>query len=88
MRRFCSAMAGAVLVLAAVLSGCGGDSGSAPGAGFLDEPGGRSAVPFKSTDTSQFDKMKQQMMESQKSGVFMKKPIPPPKEAKPAEKKP
>jgi hypothetical protein len=88
MRRFFSAMTGAVLVLAAVLSGCGGDSGPAPGSGFLDEPGGRSAVPFKSTDTSQFDMMKKQMMESQKSGVFMKKPTPPPKDTRAAEKKP
>jgi len=86
MRRFCSAIAGVVFVLTAAVSGCGGDSGPAPGEGFLDGGGGTGVVPFKSTDTSQFSPMVNQMKEAMKKRDYTKKPVAP-KESKADEKK-
>jgi hypothetical protein len=77
MRRFRSAMMGFGLTLAAAFTGCGGDSGPAPGAGFLDSG---TAVEFKSTDTNQFNPMIKQMQENMKNRAYTKKPIAPKKE--------
>ena len=71
MRRFCIAMAGVVLV-AAALAGCGGgDSTAAPGSGFLEDS--NSAVPFKSTDLTQFGDMQNQMKDKAKKGDYKQK---------------
>src|SRR5438874_919139 len=84
MRRSRSAIVGGVVVaLAVAFSGCGGDSGTAPGSGFL---GDGTTVEFKSTDTSQFEGMKNQMMKNMQTKAHTKKPAPPKKEAE--EKKP
>jgi hypothetical protein len=70
-------MGSAVLMVAAVVSGCGGDSGSAPGTGFLDGGGDGGVVQFKSTDTTQFNPMVKQMQESMRKRDYTKKPTPP-----------
>jgi hypothetical protein len=74
MRRFCITMAGVVFV-AAAFAGCGGDSGAAPGSGFLDD--GNNAVPFKSTDMTPFESMKQQTQDHMKNKSYTKKAAPP-----------
>jgi hypothetical protein len=80
MRRFCIAMVG-VLLVAAAFAGCGGgDSAAAPGSGFLDD--GSNAVPFKSTDMSQFESMKQQTQDRLKNKTYTKKAAPPKEDEK------
>jgi hypothetical protein len=79
MRRFCIAMVGVVLV-ASAFAGCGGDSGAAPGSGFLDD--GSSAVPFKSTDMTPFESMKQQTQDHMKNRTYTKKATPPKEDEK------
>jgi hypothetical protein len=76
MRRFCSFVMGVAFALAAAFSGCGGDSGPAPGDGFLDGGGGGGSQ-FKSTDTSQFNPLINQMKESMKKQDYRKKPAAP-----------
>ena len=67
MRRFSTTMVGAAfLVLAASFAGCGGDSATAPGTGFLTEA---THEDFKLTDLSPFENMKSQMQEIQKKGT-------------------
>ena len=77
MRRFCSAMMGFGIILAAAFAGCGSDSGPAPGSGFLDSG---TTVDFKPTDTSQFNPMIKQMQENMKTRAYTKKPAAPKKE--------
>ena len=87
MRRFYSAIVGTVLVLAAGFFGCGGDSGPAPGEGFLDSAGGgSSAVQFKPTDLTPLNPMINQMKENMKKRDYTKKSAGA-KDAKAAEKK-
>ncbi len=74
MRRSRIAMVG-VLLVAAAFAGCGGDSGAAPGSGFIDE--GSNAVPFKSTDLTPLADMQAQMKEKAKSGAYKQRPTPP-----------
>jgi hypothetical protein len=76
MRRICSVITGVVFVLAAAFAGCGGDSGPAPGEGFLDGAG-TSSVQFKSTDTNQFNPLINQMKENMKTGGYRKKQVAP-----------
>ena len=76
MRRICSVIIGVVFVLAAAFAGCGGDSGPAPGEGFLDGAGS-SSVQFKPTDTNQFNPLINQMKEKMKSGDYRKRPVAP-----------
>jgi hypothetical protein len=74
MRRIFVSIAGAgCLVLAVSFVGCGGDSGPAPGSGFITET---TPTDFKSTDTTQFNKMIDQMKEVQKTGAHAKRPVP------------
>ena len=73
MHRSCLAKLGTVLIAAVAFFGCGGDTTPTPGSGFLE---GGEAVPFKSTDTSQFDGMMKQMQESMKNKAYTKKPAP------------
>jgi hypothetical protein len=78
MRRFLMTSTSAgLLVLAASFVGCGGDSGPAPGSGFLTEA---TPTDFKSTDTNQFNKMMDEMKGVQKSGAHAKRPVPKSKE--------
>jgi hypothetical protein len=69
-------MVGVVLV-AAAWTGCGGgDTTAAPGSGFLDDSS--NAVPFKSTDLTQFGDMQSQMKEKQKNtSSYTQRPAPP-----------
>ena len=82
MRQFCTAMVGVALLV--LVTGCGGDTGAAPGSGFLDDAS-NSGVPFKSTDMSQFESMKSQTQDIMKNKSYTKKPAPP-KEKDKAEK--
>ncbi len=77
MRRFRSAMIGMGIILAAEDSGCTGDSGPAPGSGFLNDG---TTVEFKSTDTSQFNPMIKQMQEGMRNRSYTKKPVAPKEE--------
>ncbi len=75
MRRFVMTAASAgLLVVAASFVGCGGDSGPAPGSGFLTET---TPTDFKSTDLTPFESMKNQMQESMKKGNYAQRPVPP-----------
>jgi len=75
MRRFCIVMAGVVLI-AGALAGCGGgNTTAAPGSGFLEDST-TNAVPFKSTDLSQFGDMQNQMKEAQKKNTYTQRPTP------------
>jgi hypothetical protein len=74
MRRSRMAMMGIVFV-AAAFAGCGGDSGAAPGSGFLDD--GSNAVPFKSTDLTQFGDLQNQMKDNMKKNNYTQKQAPP-----------
>ncbi len=74
MRRLFTTMVGAAfLVLAAAFVGCGGDSATAPGTGFLTEA---TPTDFKLTDTTQFNSMIDQMKSAQKSGGYTQRPTP------------
>jgi hypothetical protein len=70
-------MMGLGVLWAAAVSGCSGDSGPAPGSGFLDSG---TAVEFKSTDTGQFDSMVKQMQDNMKNKSYTKRPVAPKKE--------
>jgi hypothetical protein len=74
-------MMGFAVILAAAFAGCGGDSGPAPGSGFLDSG---TTVEFKSTDTNQFNPMIKQMQENMKNRAYTKKPAAPKEEKKKA----
>jgi hypothetical protein len=63
-------LAGVALVLAAAFAGCG------------ETPVEEGPVPYKATDISQFEKMKNSMIESMKTRSYTKKPAPPKEEAK------
>ena len=77
MRRFCIAMVGVVLV-AAASTGCGGGNTTAnPGSGFLDDSS--NAVPFKSTDLTQFGDMQNQMKEKHEEAILTRKSQPRPR---------
>jgi hypothetical protein len=85
MRRICVAMGGvAFFVMAAAFSGCGGDSGSAPGSGFLTEA---TPTDFKSTDMTQFKDMMSQTQEHMKKGGYTQRPAPSKQKAADKEKK-
>ena len=74
MRRFCLATV-SVVVVAVAFAGCGGDSGAAPGSGFLEDAS--TSVPFKSTDLTPLTEMQNQMKEHAKKGDYKVKAIPP-----------
>jgi hypothetical protein len=72
-RFFVTITAACSLALAASFVGCGGDSSPAPGSGFLTEA---TPTDFKPTDTTQFDKMVEQMKNVQKTGAHAQRPSP------------
>jgi len=75
MRQACTAMMSAgFLVLAVAFSGCGGDTGAAPGSGFLSEG---PADEFKSTDITPLNPMIEQMKKNMLNKAYTQKPVPP-----------
>jgi hypothetical protein len=78
MHRSYWAIAGVVLGVTVAVSGCGGDSGPAPGAGFLDST--TETVQFKTTDTNQFNALTKEMQKNMRDKTYTKRPTPPKKE--------